>query len=350
MCCHLVSCALATLDEQDMSDFPALPYPWQQELWQGFVQQFSDSRLPHALMLSGSPGLGKRHLATAMAQYVLCQRPVSESACGNCKSCELNRAGTHPDFIQVAPEEPGKAIKVGDVRALTEAQNKTAQQSGYKVVTLMPAEAMNSNAANALLKTLEEPAADTLLILVTDSPSGVLPTIRSRCQLRTMAIPPHEQSLHWLMPLVSGSGHSAAELLALSRGAPLAARDLLQGDALDQRERWASDLCQLTLGQTDTLSVAASWQKGDGRAAVDWFSAWLHDLACWQVGAECARFADIDAGLNATLKAISPNLLHRFQEKLLHSKKLLASGANPNVQLLLEELLMDWGVLLRARG
>ncbi|WP_041523576.1 DNA polymerase III subunit delta' [Gilvimarinus agarilyticus] len=333
-----------------MSDFPALPYPWQQEVWQGFIQQFSDNRLPHALMLAGSPGLGKRHLARAMAQYVLCQRPVSESACGKCKSCELNRAGTHPDLIQLAPAEPGKAIRVDDVRALTEAQGKTAQQSGYKVVTLMPAEAMNSNAANALLKTLEEPAADTLLILVTDAPSGVLPTIRSRCQLRTMAIPPNEQSLHWLTPLVSGSGHSAAELLALTRGAPLAARDLLEGDALDLRARWSSDLIQLTLGQTDTLSVAAGWQKGDGRAVLEWFSGWLHDLACWQVGAERARFADIDPGLTSVLKGISPSLLHRFQEKLLHSKKLLNSGANPNVQLLLEELLMDWGVLLRARA
>lgn len=332
-----------------MKNFPALPYPWQQEIWQGFIQQFSDNRLPHALMLAGSPGLGKRHLAKVMAQYVLCQRPVSESACGQCKSCELNRAGTHPDFIRVAPEESGKAIKVDHVRAMTERQHNTAQQSGYKVVTLMPAEAMNSNAANALLKTLEEPAANTLLVLVTDTPSAVLPTIRSRCQLRTMASPPHEQSLHWLTPLVSGSGHSAAELLALSRGAPLAARDLLQGDALELRQRWALDLGQLAVGQADTLSVAASWHKAGGEAAVAWFSAWLHELACWQVGAESARFAKLDSHVSAAFKAISPNLLHRFQEKLLHSKQLLSSGANPNVQLLLEELLMDWGVLLRAR-
>ncbi|WP_049721455.1 DNA polymerase III subunit delta' [Gilvimarinus polysaccharolyticus] len=332
-----------------MSDFPALPYPWQQELWQGFIQQFSDRHLPHALMLVGPEGLGKRHLARAMAHYALCSQPVSESACGKCKSCELNRAGTHPDFFQLAPDEPGKMIKVDNVRALTEAQNKTAQQSGYKVVTLMPAEAMNSNAANALLKTLEEPAADTLLILVADSPSRVLPTIRSRCQLRTLPIPPREQSLHWLTPLMSGTGRDAAELLTLARGAPLAARDLLQGDTLDQQERWLSDLYQLSLGQTDTLTVAAGWQKGDGKAAVAWFSGWLHDLACWQVGAERARFADLDAELSAALKAISPALLHRFQEKLLHSKKLLAGGANPNVHLLLEELLMDWGVLLKAR-
>jgi DNA polymerase-3 subunit delta' len=332
-----------------MKDFPALPYPWQQEVWQGFIQQFSDNRLPHALMLAGSAGLGKRHLAMAMAQYVLCQRPVSESACGQCKACELNRAGTHPDFIQVAPEEPGKAIKVDHVRAMTEKQNNTAQQSGYKVVTLMPAEAMNSNAANALLKTLEEPAANTLLILVTDTPSAVLPTIRSRCQLRTMASPPREQSLHWLTPLVSGSGHSAAELLALTRGAPLAARDLLQGEALELRQRWALDLEQLAVGQADTLSVAASWHKAGGEAAVEWFSAWLHELACWQVGAQSARFTKLAPPVSAAFKAISPNLLHRFQEKLLHSKKLLSSGANPNVQLLLEELLMDWGVLLRAR-
>jgi|SRR5690554_452880 len=332
-----------------MSVFPALPYPWQQEVWQSFVQQFTDRRLPHALMLAGPVGLGKRHLARAMAQYALCLGPVSESACGKCKSCELNRAGTHPDLFHIAPEAPGKAIPVKVIRALTEAQNKTAQQSGYKVVTLMPAEAMNSNAANALLKTLEEPAAGTLLILVSDSPSSVIPTIRSRCQLRTLAIPPQQQSLHWLEPLVSGTEHNGAELLALARGAPLAARDLLQGDGLSQRQRWSHDLRQLSLGQADALSVAAGWSKTDARALIDWFSGWLHDLACWQVGAERVHFSAIDPVLSGILKAISPPLLHRFQEKLLHSKRLLLSGANPNVQLLIEELLMDWGVLLRVR-
>lgn len=332
-----------------MSDFPALPYPWQQNIWQSFYQQVLSERLPHAIMLAGPAGLGKRHFARVMAQFLLCQSPRSESACGRCKSCELNKAGTHPDFIIVAPEEAGKAIRVDDIRALADTQGKTAQQAGYKVVVLEPAEAMNTNAANALLKTLEEPAAKTLLVLVSDAPSSVLPTIRSRCQIRTLAIPPTEQSLHWLTPLVSGTDYNAKELLAMARGAPLRARDLVQGDALEQQQTWLKDMGRLTLGQADPVAVASEWQKGDVAEQVNWLISWLHDLACWQVGAEVMHIDQLDEANKQALRAMQPALVHRFQEKLLSCKKRLASGANPNKQLLIEELLMDWGVLLKAR-
>ena len=333
-----------------MSDFPALPYPWQQDVWQSFFRQFENDRLPHAIMLAGPAGLGKRHLARVLAQFTLCASPRAESACGKCKSCELNRAGTHPDFRVVAPAEPGKAIRVDDIRQLAESQGKTAQQSGFKVVILEPAEAMNINAANALLKTLEEPAARTLLLLVSDAPSAVLPTIRSRCQIRSLAIPPAEQSLHWLTPLVSGTDYNARELLAIARGAPLAARDLMQGDELETRRQWQDDIIQLSLGQTDAIAVAAKWQSGDVAAEVNWLIGWLHDLARWQLGVPVAPLESLNDASAALFKGVQPNLLHRFQEKLLDCKKRLASGANPNKQLLLEEILLDWGVLIKRRA
>ncbi|MCP8898058.1 DNA polymerase III subunit delta' [Gilvimarinus xylanilyticus] len=333
-----------------MSDFPALPYPWQQDVWQSFFRQFENDRLPHAIMLAGPAGLGKRHLARVLAQFTLCASPRAESACGKCKSCELNRAGTHPDFRVVAPAEPGKAIRVDDIRQLAEAQGKTAQQSGFKVVILEPAEAMNVNAANALLKTLEEPAARTLLLLVSDAPSAVLPTIRSRCQIRSLAIPPAEQSLHWLTPLVSGTDYNARELLAIARGAPLAARDLMQGDELETRRQWQDDIIQLSLGQTDAIAVAAKWQSGDVAAEVNWLIGWLHDLARWQLGVSVAPLESLNDASASLFKGVQPNLLHRFQEKLLDCKKRLASGANPNKQLLLEEILLDWGVLIKRRA
>lgn len=332
-----------------MSDFPALPYPWQQTIWQNFYQQLLNNRLPHALMLAGPVGLGKRHLARVLAQYVLCQSPRSESACGRCKACELNKAGSHPDYLQVAPLEPGKAIRVDDIRHLAEVQSKTAQQAGYKVVVLEPAEAMNTNAANALLKTLEEPAENTLLLLVSDSPSSVLPTIRSRCQMASMAIPPLEQSLHWLTPLVSGTGYNVKELLEQARGAPLAARNLMQGETLELQQSWVEGLARLTSGQADVVQLAGEWHKGDVADQLNWLIAWLHDLARWQLGISVPHLEKLDAQFLGRLRIVSPTLLHRYQEKLLASRQRLASGANPNKQLLLEELLLDWGVLLRPR-
>ena len=188
-----------------MSDFPSHPYPWQLQEWQLLSQQIAAKKLPHALMFAGTKGIGKRHLAMSLAQLLLCLSPIEGTPCGKCRGCMLNKVQNHPDLIVISPEEGAKGIKVDQVRALIDDLGKTAQQGGYKVVVLEPAEAMNANAANALLKSLEEPAANTLLVLVCHTPSAVLPTIRSRCQMRLLPTPNSEQVMHWLKPLMVGS-------------------------------------------------------------------------------------------------------------------------------------------------
>ncbi len=331
-----------------MSDFPIHPYPWQLNDWQQLVQQIDTQKLPHALMIAGSRGIGKRHLADALAQLLLCQSPIEGKACGRCRGCELNKAQTHPDLLWLEPEEEGKAIKVDQVRELTESLGKTAQQGGYKVVIIEPAEAMNGNSANALLKSLEEPAANTLLVLVTHSPGSVLPTIRSRCQMRKFPMPRTEQVLRWLSPLVVGSNIEAESLLAAARGAPLVALSLLQGDALEQREQQLQQLVRLSLGQVSAIELAAQWHTGDVPAFVEWFLGLLHSIARWRVGAEDIQMQQAPVEWRERLANLDVSLLHRYIEKILLSKKQLSSGANPNKQLLLEELLLDWGALLRA--
>ncbi len=332
-----------------MRNFPALPYPWQQSLWQGFIKQQEDGRLPHALMFAGPQGLGKLHLAYGLMQWLLCQAPVSHVACGHCKSCELNRAETHPDFTALFPDEPGKAIKVDAVRAATEKLNKTAQISQYKVVIAAPAESMNNNSANALLKTLEEPADRTLLILVTDSPSSVLPTIRSRCQIKLMTPPPQAESLAWLAPLMSGTEYKPDTLLRMARGAPLSALGLLDGAELELKQGWLSDMTLLSLGKKDALSIATNWHNKDMTLLFNWLIGWLHSVAIWKSGVSVAEIEVLDRLLLKQLKVVPDTLLQRYLEKLLHSKRLMLSGANPNKQLMVEEILMDWGALLRAR-
>jgi len=328
-------------------DFPALPYPWQKTPWQRLGRQIDEAQLPHALMVSGPEGVGKRHLATALAQRLLCQAPQQGAPCGKCHSCGLLRAQTHPDLFQMQPEEPGKAIKIDAVRELTRALGTTAQQGGYKVVILEPAEAMNANAANALLKTLEEPASDTLLILVSHTPSAVLPTIRSRCQIVPLAIPPRAQVLEWLRPLVASSGFDADPLLDLGRGAPLKALALLEGDALEQRRQMEQDFLKLCADQLTAVALADQWQKGDVTTTLEWLLMWVYDLARWQAGAEVVTFRPLSEGMQQHFRNIPGALLHRYLEKLLTVKRQWLSGANPNKQLLLEELLLDWGVLLR---
>lgn len=331
-----------------MIDFPVHPYPWQLEDWQHLVQQIASQKLPHAMMIAGPRGIGKRHLANALAQLLLCAAPIEGTACGRCRGCELNKSQTHPDMLWLEPEDPGKAIKVDQVRELTEYLGKTAQQGGYKVVIIEPAEAMNGNAANAILKSLEEPAPNTLLILVTHAPSSVLPTIRSRCQLRKMPMPRSEQVIHWLSPLMVGNNTTPDALLIAARGAPLTAVALLQGDALEQREQTLQQFVRLTLGQISAIEVAANWQGGDVPALVDWLLGMLHSLARWRAGASDPLINLTPVEWRERLQSLNLPLLHRYMEKVLLSKRQLLSGANPNKQLLLEELLLDWGALLRA--
>ncbi len=330
-----------------MSDFPALPYPWQQNLWQRLERNLDSDRLPHALLLAGAAGTGKRHLGMALAQWLLCRAPVVGAACGRCHTCDLNRAGTHPDLLVLEPEEVGRKILVDNVRQLVDFLGKTAQQGGRKLVLLEPAEAMNANAANALLKGLEEPAAGTHLILISHNPGAVMATVRSRCQVQMLGVPPRDQVLPWLKPLVGNDGSRAESLLDLARGLPLKALSLLAGDTLERRQQWLDALGLLAQGRGSAIVLAGRWGKDDLGVALDWWVDWLHQLARWRVGGE--RPDQVAGELEASLSGFPASLLHRFAEKLLLSRQQLCSGANPNKQLLLEELLLGWQALARVR-
>ncbi len=333
-----------------MSSFPRHPYPWQQAEWQQFIQQFESGKLPHALMLAGPKGIGKSDLAEALAQRLLCESPREGGACGQCRGCQLNQAKTHPDFIWIAPEEGSKAIKVDQVRELTEALAKTAQQGGYKVVILAPAEAMNANAANALLKSLEEPAARTLLLLISHNPSAVLPTIRSRCQLRALAMPRQELVLRWLSPLLVGRSLDAEDLLVSARGAPLLAMALLEGDALELRDQQLQQWVKLSLGQLSAIDLAANWQGGDIVVLLEWYLGQVHALVRSLAGADDAQVRLWPGEFREAVLRVNSQVLHRYLEKLLLSKRQVLSGANPNKQLMWEELLLDWGAVMRSKA
>ena len=128
----------------------------------------------------------------------MCEQPLVYKACGECKSCQLIKAESNPDFIKISPEEEGKAIKVDQIRGLIEKIALTSHGKTYRVIIISPADALNINASNSLLKTLEEPPANTILILITDKPSKLMATIRSRTQMIRFELPDTEQSMRWL--------------------------------------------------------------------------------------------------------------------------------------------------------
>ncbi len=339
---------MADPELENNGDFPAIPYPWQQAQWARLLEQHQDEKLPHALMFAGQKGLGKGRLAEALAQYLLCNTPRSGLACGDCRSCRLNKADTHPDLKTLRPEEVGKAVKIDQVRNLAEFVSKTSQQGGYKVAIIEPAEAMNINAANALLKSLEEPSANTLLILISHVPSSVMATVRSRCQILSLATPPQDQALPWLEAMLTDG--DAKSLLNFANGAPILAKAMLNGDLLEQRRGFQEGMTSVASGQLSPLQAAKTWLDLEPIELMDWMIGWAHGLVCY-LGAsgdsDRGRGQAPDDQLKAMIQGMDQTHLFRYIDKIILAKRQLLSGANPNKQLLLEELLMDWRALAR---
>jgi DNA polymerase-3 subunit delta' len=227
-------------------------YPWQQSQWQHLLTQQQSRRLPQALLFSGQRGLGKKDFALALAELVLCETG-SEIACGICHSCQLFRAGSHPDFFMVYPEEEGKTIKVDQIRDLTASLNQTAQLNGYQVAVICPAEAMNVAAANALLKTLEEPPGPVLIILISHHLGGLPITIVSRCQKIAFFATDYAKTLNWLAPQVSGGEEQAQRLLKMANGAPLLALELASVNYLSLRDALLQHLVAMQQEQKNPI-------------------------------------------------------------------------------------------------
>ncbi len=231
------------------------PLPWQQDLWSQLAGW--RERLPHALLLHGGRGVGKRHLMKAFAQLLLCESPLGAEACGRCAGCRLMAADNHPDLRWLSPAalmperddaeianddtttdrsearsgkaKPSREIVIDQVRKTSEFLSISSHRGGLRVVLLLPAEALNAPAANALLKMLEEPPPGVAFLVVSDQLDAVLPTILSRCVLLRAPAPSHAQALAWLR---AHSVERAEAKLAEAGGAPAG---IVADAALEQR-------------------------------------------------------------------------------------------------------------------
>lgn len=320
--------------------------PWHRAAWQLLQAALRQRRLPHALLFSGIRGLGKRHLAEQFSQALLCPSPGPEGlACGECRSCHLVLAGSHPDRVVLGPDPAGKSeeIRVEVIRELIDDSLLTAHAGGYRVTLIDPADHMNLSAANSLLKTLEEPVADTLLILITAQPMRLPATLRSRCQHLLLHPPDEGSAVPWLQQ--QGLGVAEALLvLRLAGGAPLAGLALAQGEHLSQREDAFKGFLGARSRSADLVRIAEAWAKLDASLLLSWLASWLRDLAVLQVGDGAARLMNPDKGaqLSPLSREIHPTELQRILGLVLRLLRLKDTSAN--WQMALEALLIDWAV------
>ncbi len=326
-----------------------LLHPWFMPQWQRLCAQQQSGRLPHALLLSGPAGVGKRDFAQALANQLLCHQPTAAGPCNHCHSCELRIAGHHPDLVLVSPEADGKPIKVDQVRLLIDHLHSTAQQGGYRVVIMEPAEALNTSSANALLKILEEPGESTLLILVCHQPGQLMPTIRSRCQRIDFTTPPAAQATAWLSENLGLESERADQLLRLSHGAPLKARSLYEGDLLEQRKKLMSGLADLLRGRASVTDLALQFSKFDLLQCLDWLNSLLSDIVRMQLAGlpEPVVNPDMTRMLQAVAKQAHSAKIFALADRIQEERVSLMLRQNPNRQLLLERLLLQWSDLAR---
>ncbi|HIE5937394.1 TPA: DNA polymerase III subunit delta' [Pseudomonas aeruginosa] len=320
-------------------------YPWQQALWS---QLGGRAQHAHAYLLYGPAGIGKRALAEHWAAQLLCQRPAAAGACGECKACQLLAAGTHPDYFVLEPEEAEKPIRVGQVRDLVGFVVQTAQLGGRKVVLLEPAEAMNVNAANALLKSLEEPSGDTVLLLISHQPSRLLPTIKSRCVQQACPLPGAAASLEWLArALPDEPAEALEELLALSGGSPLTAQRLHGQGVREQRAQVVEGVKKLLKQQIAASPLAESWNSVPLPLLFDWFCDWTLGILRYQLtrDEEGLGLADMRKVIQYLGDKSGQAKVLAMQDWLLQQRQKVLNKANLNRVLLLEALLVQWASL-----
>ena len=247
---------------------------WHAEHWARLQARRQRDALPHALLLCGPQGLGKRDFLRRFVRGLLCQHPQECDACGTCRSCLLFDAGTHPDYVALSYglRKDGvqrQEIVVDQIRELSARLATASQFGGWQVASIDPADAMNAAAANALLKTLEEPASQTMLILIADAPWRMPATIRSRCQRIDFQLPGHEESLAWLQ---HAGVRDAEAALAAAAGNPGLARIWAQQGALAQRQDVRKDLAALASGRGDAIAMGKRWLD-DAPEQRLWFAA-----------------------------------------------------------------------------
>ena len=323
-------------------------HTWNNDLW---ATLHSRSGTPTgALLLAGPQGVGKRAFARALAQSVLCANPrAGGEACGACTSCRLFADDSHPDFRVLEPAvDEGRAegsegsiggaaaasregsILVGQVRALTDFLFIASQFGGAKVVLIQPADRLHPSAASALLKTLEEPPARTVFILVADHPQRLLATIRSRCFRLDFPLPSREAALHWL----AGEGVEQPEIALAHAGfAPLTAVERSRND-FPGRRRTFSEL--LVSSDADPARLAAAADPGEVPLVCQLLQRWCYDLLSLRLAARVRYNPDYAEKLRGLADKVDVHQLLSLIQELAAAARVLEHPLNP--RLVIEQL------------
>jgi DNA polymerase-3 subunit delta' len=279
-------------------------FPWLEDSFKQLGSRIAANKLHHALLIQGPTGLGKSSFVLQLAQLLLCKARQGDKMCGQCQSCLLNAATTHPDLHVV---ESDKQIGVDQIREAIKKLVSSAHLSGAKVLIIYHAHTMTESSANALLKTLEEPTANTYLLLTTDKPERILPTIKSRCEKLALPLPSLDSTLAWVKTQYDGDIDINFAKLFSAR--PLALLAELQEEQSFTYEIYSSGLNALLQGQTSAMQLAMDWQDNADKV-LKWTQYWARQQCTahmsetlWQLNLQGTKVTQQlrNPGVNKTL-------------------------------------------------
>ncbi|MEO8101912.1 MAG: DNA polymerase III subunit delta' [Betaproteobacteria bacterium] len=333
--------------------------PWHRQVLTELLSR--RDTLPHALLVYGKQGIGKLEFARALAQSLLCESPQRAIACGTCPACNWFRDGNHPDFRELLPEsmseddvavdadapvdpevkekKKSKEIKIEQIREIAAFMTLSTHRAGFRVLLLHPAETLNPAAANALLKTLEEPPPHTVILLVSDRVGRLLATIRSRCQRLLVPSPDEATALQWLDS--QGIAESATAL-AQAGGAPLDAMAFADADYQSDRSAFVRVLSD---GNADYIAAAQAFEKSDLVNVLTWLQTWVSDLALSRFTGEIRHHRDQKAAISRIATRLDLPGLFRFESQLRQARRSINHPLN--ARLLLEQLLISYSQAIR---
>jgi DNA polymerase-3 subunit delta' len=334
--------------------------PWHEAVWSRLRPDLGTTH--HALLLRGPAGIGKARLARALVAALLCQKPQPDgSACGGCDACDWLVSGNHPDFrrltsaAQLQHEEgeeressetdvtsdrkASQQISIEQVRALGQFLALTTHRGGVRVLLVEPAEALTAAAANALLKTLEEPPPSTRFILVSSQPRRLPATILSRCLPVPIDPPSATLALAWL---TDRNVRTPQRLLAQAAGRPLHAAALAESSALAERSQFLRCLADPAL---DPHAVAEKAARETVAAWTEWMQTWCHDLMLVAVGGQPRFHGEQAAELIRLASMLDRGQLLDWELRLRSARWEVRQPVN--ARLFCDELLMRYRDLFR---